>query len=64
MQVKMEAGDLVMMHGPARYEWKHGIPAVSNDQWHDGTVTRRGERISMTFRALLPSDKDEANSGV
>jgi alkylated DNA repair dioxygenase AlkB len=52
MQVLMDAGDLIMLHGVARYEWRHGIPASSHDTWKDGVVKQRSERTSLTFRAM------------
>ena len=52
MQVLMDAGDLVMMHGPARHEWQHGIPAAAQDAWHGREIRQRSVRTSLTFRAL------------
>ena len=54
----LPAGSVIVMTGEARYEWTHGIAKrkvdlVEND---DGDKERigRGERISITFRWLLP----------
>ena len=55
-KVKMDAGDLITMHGAARYDWQHGISAVVEDVWRDDSHSSRSERVSMTFRAML---KDE-----
>lgn len=52
LQVFMAAGDLIMMHGPARYDWQHGIPSVAVDTLADGSQKARAERTSITFRAM------------
>jgi alkylated DNA repair dioxygenase AlkB len=51
-RVLMDAGDLVMMHGPARWEWLHGISNAEQDAWHGGTLKLRTQRTSITFRAM------------
>jgi len=50
----MAAGDLVLMHGAARYEWLHAISNRRMDVWSDGTLRPRSTRVSLTFRWLAP----------
>ena len=45
-------GSLLVLSGPARYEWTHAIPARRNDMI-DGTRRPRGRRVSVTFRTVL-----------
>lgn len=49
--VRLEPGDVLTLHGDARYMWTHGIKAVPADMWQGRTVDRR-RRISLTFRTL------------
>ena len=49
--VRLEPGDVLTLHGDARYLWTHGIMAVPADMWLGQTVNRR-QRISLTFRTL------------
>ncbi|CBN75873.1 conserved unknown protein [Ectocarpus siliculosus] len=44
-------GSLLVMEGPARYEWSHGIASRKTDMV-DGVLTRRATRISFTFRRV------------
>jgi alkylated DNA repair dioxygenase AlkB len=37
----------ISLYGPARYEWRHGIPARKSDKG-----IKRGRRISLTFRNM------------
>ena len=53
--VRLEPGDVLTLHGAARYEWEHGIQAVPADLWA-GHVVERSHRISLTFRALSRAD--------
>lgn len=53
--VLLEPGGLLVMTGPARYEWRHGIPARKTDL-HDGRQLVRGRRVSLTFRSVLTTD--------
>jgi len=48
----LEPGSLLVLKGPARYEWQHGIAARKTDRFH-GNVCHRGRRISLTFRKVL-----------
>ena len=43
---------MVILSGPARYIWSHGIPVRLNDHV-DGKILPRSERISLTFRMVL-----------
>lgn len=43
---------LIILSGPARYEWTHAIPARKSDVV-DGFKIERGRRISVTFRTVV-----------
>ncbi|GKY93049.1 hypothetical protein MPSEU_000273200 [Mayamaea pseudoterrestris] len=43
---------IVLMSGPARYEWEHMIVTRATDV-DEGTVHPRGVRVSLTFRTAL-----------
>ena len=43
---------LVVLSGPARYEWTHAIPARKSDVVN-GFKIERGRRISLTFRKMI-----------
>lgn len=43
---------LVVLSGPARYEWQHAIPARKSDII-DGIKTERTRRVSLTFRNVI-----------
>ncbi len=43
---------LLVLAGPARYEWKHGRAARRRDTI-DGGMHERMRRLSLTFRARL-----------
>jgi len=49
----LEAGDLLLIRDQARHQWRHGIEARKTDQWQ-GKKIRRGRRVSLTFRRVLP----------
>jgi len=51
--VLLEPGDLLLMCGPARYEWTHAINEVTTDLWN-GSDIPRGRRVSITLRRMLP----------
>eukprot|EP00877_Chromochloris_zofingiensis_P010142 jgi/Chrzof1/5381/Cz16g00220.t1 len=52
-QVLLEGGDLLVLHGAARYDWKHGIDAVTSEVLTTtGQVITRSTRTSVTFRKL------------
>jgi alkylated DNA repair dioxygenase AlkB len=49
--VFLERSSLVVMHGDARHQWMHGIPARKSDEYH-GLTYPRTRRISITFRKV------------
>lgn len=51
----LEPGSLVVMRGPARYDWRHGIPPRKADRL-DGRIYIRDRRVSVTFRTVVPGD--------
>jgi alkylated DNA repair dioxygenase AlkB len=50
--VLLEPGGLLVMRGPARYDWRHGIAARKTDRFAGALITR-GRRVSLTFRTVL-----------
>ncbi len=48
----LEPRSLIILSGPARYEWTHAIPARKSDVI-DGFKIERGRRISLTFRKVI-----------
>lgn len=50
--VRLAPGDLCVMTGPARFTWRHAIPARKTDPGPDGRVPR-GRRVSVTLRTVL-----------
>lgn len=50
-QVLLFPGDLLLMCGPARYEYTHGIAPRTEDVW-DGEAHPRGHRVSITLRRM------------
>ena len=44
-------GSLVLLHGDARFKWRHGIAKRQSDTW-DGQRTKRQRRVSNTFRTI------------
>lgn len=52
-QVLLCGGDLLMLHGEARYLWEHGIDSVQEELLKStNTVIQRRKRVSITFRRL------------
>ena len=47
----LEAGDVVILTGPSRFEWSHGIPCREFDVV-DGEFKFRTKRLSLTLRRL------------
>ena len=47
----LERGSLLVMAGPARYDWRHSIPARKSDLVGDQVIPR-GRRVSLTFRTV------------
>lgn len=50
-QVLLEPGDLLLLKGPSRYEWTHGIDFVK-EQMLNGRRVVRDQRVSVTLRRL------------
>jgi alkylated DNA repair dioxygenase AlkB len=48
----LEPASLLVLKGPARYDWKHSIPARNIDLIGDGGKMIRARRISLTFRTV------------
>ena len=44
-------GSLVLLHGDARFKWRHGIAKRQSDMWN-GQRTKRQRRVSITFRTI------------
>jgi len=49
----LERGSLLVLAGPARYDWRHSIPARKSDRIGDQVIPR-GRRVSLTFRTVAP----------
>jgi alkylated DNA repair dioxygenase AlkB len=60
VDVPLEPGGLLVMRGPARYDWRHGIAARGTDRVRDAVIPR-GRRVSLTFRTVL-TDRTAAGS--
>lgn len=52
--IVLEDRSLIVLSGPARYEWQHAIPARKSDII-DGIKTERTRRVSLTFRNVILS---------
>ncbi|KAK2025892.1 2OG-Fe(II) oxygenase superfamily protein [Colletotrichum zoysiae] len=50
MEVDLTPRSMLQMSGDARLHWKHGIRKRKTDTLPDGTVRRRGDRWSITYR--------------
>ena len=50
--VRLNPGSLCVMSGPARFTWRHAIPARKTDPRPHGRVAR-DRRVSVTFRTVL-----------
>lgn len=50
--ITLEDRSLIVLSGPARYEWQHAIPARKSDVIN-GIKTERGRRVSLTFRNVI-----------
>jgi hypothetical protein len=53
LKLFLEPGDVLLLHGQARWEWTHGIPERDFDVI-DGVFIKRTERISLTLRKMRP----------
>jgi alkylated DNA repair dioxygenase AlkB len=50
--IVLEDRSLIVLSGPARYEWQHAIPARKSDII-SGIKTKRSRRVSLTFRNVI-----------
>ncbi|MDQ3774229.1 MAG: alpha-ketoglutarate-dependent dioxygenase AlkB [Pseudomonadota bacterium] len=50
--VLLEPRSLVVLTGPARYEWTHGIPPRKSDEIRADSF-RRSRCVSLTFRQVI-----------
>ena len=50
--IALEKCSLIVLSGPARYEWQHAIPARKSDIIN-GVKTERARRVSLTFRNVI-----------
>ena len=48
---RLEPRSLVVLHGAARSEWRHGIAKRQTDTW-GGHKSQRQRRVSITFRTI------------
>ena len=48
----LEDRSLILLSGPARYEWQHAIPTRKSDIIN-GIKTERTRRVSLTFRNVI-----------
>ena len=46
---------LVLLHGDARFKWRHGIAKRHSDTWNDQR-TKRQRRVSITFRTIADTE--------
>ena len=49
---RLEPRSLVLLHGDARFKWRHGIAKRHSDTWN-GQKTKRQRRVSITFRTIV-----------
>lgn len=55
--ILLRPGDVYILSGPARYDYKHGIPFQKIDTYIQDGIERslvRGRRLSITLRRMLP----------
>lgn len=52
LAILLEPRSIIVLTGPARYDWRHAIPARKADPY-DGHLLPRSRRISLTFRTVL-----------
>lgn len=52
--IVLEDCSLIVLSGPARYDWQHAIPARKSDIIN-GIKTERTRRVSLTFRNVILS---------
>ncbi|KAI8909122.1 hypothetical protein EDD86DRAFT_191290 [Gorgonomyces haynaldii] len=51
VSVFLGVGDVLLLEGESRWQWKHGIPEQLEDEYNDMPV-KRTERYSLTLRKL------------
>lgn len=51
-EIYLEPRSLIVLSGPARYDWTHAIPVRKSDSV-DGFKIERSRRVSLTFRTVL-----------
>ena len=54
--VFLEPGSIVVLKGPSRYDWQHGIPHRKTDMFRNRRYSRT-RRISLTFRKVILQDE-------
>jgi len=57
LEVLLEPGDLLVLHGEARYCWTHGIQARMEDVF-GGVRRQRGTRVSVTLRRMVGAARE------
>jgi hypothetical protein len=55
VEVFLDVGDVILLYGSARWEWKHGIESNAYDIV-EGNIVQRSERVSLTLRKLKEQD--------
>lgn len=56
----LRPGSALVLGGPARYEWKHGIIGRKSDVI-DGMRQKRKRRVSLTFRTVILAGEEASN---
>lgn len=51
-EIYLEPRSLIVLSGPARYEWQHAIPARKTDVVNGFKIERK-RRLSLTFRTVI-----------
>ena len=52
---RLEPRSLVLLHGDARFKWRHGIAKRQSDTLN-GQKTKRQRRVSITFRTIAEAE--------
>ena len=58
--VYLPRGSVVILHGEARYKWKHAIKSRKTDLV-DKALVRRDTRVSLTFRRVIKTGGQPAS---
>jgi alkylated DNA repair dioxygenase AlkB len=56
-QAFLEHRSLLVLTGPARFEWRHSIPARKSDEF-EGRRLPRNRRVSLTYRNVTVAVDD------